>query len=117
MRDRAPLDARRPRPIIAMAALALAGSLWGTGFLFGKIALREMSVSTSVALRFFFGSVVLLPLLFRRIGRVKGWDFWTMLLASVVGIPVQFLVQFKGLALTNVSHASLMVSSLPVLLA
>ena len=101
----------------AIAALTLAGSLWGTAFLFGKIAFREMSVSTNVELRFCFGSLVLLPLLFRRTRRFTRHDFWTMLLASVVGIPFQFLIQFKGLALTTVSHASLMVSTLPVLLA
>jgi drug/metabolite transporter (DMT)-like permease len=103
--------------ITATVALAFAGSLWGTAFLFGKIAFREMSVSTNVVLRFCFGSLVLLPLLFRRTRRFTRHDFWTMLLASVVGIPLQFLIQFKGLALTTVSHASLMVSTLPVLLA
>ena len=98
-------------------ALALAGSLWGTGFLFGKIAFREMSVSTDVTLRFCFGSLVLLPFLLRRLPRFTPSDLWKLLLASVVGIPVQFLIQFKGLALTTASHASLMVSTLPVLLA
>src|SRR3979490_2861723 len=98
----------------ATAALALAGALWGTAFLFGKIAFREMSVSTNVTLRFCFGSLVLLPLLFCPARRFARHDFWTMLLASIVGIPLQFLIQFKGLALTTVSHASLMVSTLPI---
>ena len=40
-----------------------------------------------------------------------------MLAASVLGVPVQYLVQFKGLSLTTVSHASLMVGTLPMLLA
>jgi len=35
----------------------------------------------------------------------------------VLGVPVQFLVQYKGLSLTTVSHASLMVGTLPMLLA
>src|SRR4030081_1372292 len=103
--------------IRATFALALAGSLWGTAFLFGKIAFREMGVSTNVTLRFCFGSLVLLPLLFCPTRRFARHDFWTMLLASIVGIPLQFLIQFKGLALTTVSHASLMVSTLPILLA
>jgi drug/metabolite transporter (DMT)-like permease len=100
-----------------MCALAIAGSLWGTAFLFGKIAFREMAISTNVALRFLFGSLVLLPLLFRKNGRFRRRDFRTMVVASIIGIPLQFLIQFKGLALTTVSHASLMVSTLPVLLA
>jgi len=107
----------RTSRIRATVALALAGSLWGTAFLFGKIALREMSVSTNVTLRFCFGSLVLLPLLFRRRRRFTRQDSSRILLASLVGIPLQFLIQFKGLALTTVSHASLMVSTLPILLA
>src|SRR5207237_9350704 len=39
------------------------------------------------------------------------------LIAALVGVPIQFLVQFAGLARTTVSHASLMVGLLPVLLA
>jgi drug/metabolite transporter (DMT)-like permease len=35
----------------------------------------------------------------------------------VLGVPVQFLVQFEGLARTTVTHASLMVADLPILLA
>src|SRR5207245_408419 len=82
---------------LAMPSLALAGSLWGTGFLFGKIALQEMNVSMNVAMRFLFGSLFLLPVLLRRTRKFSRRDFWTMLAASVVGIPLQFLVQFKGL--------------------
>ena len=110
-------SARSGYRVTAVVALALAGSLWGTAFLFGKIAFRETSVSTDVALRFCFGSLVLLPLLLRTTRRFTRNDFWTMLFASTVGIPLQFLVQFKGLALTTVSHAALMVSTLPILLA
>jgi drug/metabolite transporter (DMT)-like permease len=46
-------------------------------------------------------------------GSEWGWVF----AASVLGVPVQYLVQFKGLSLTTVSHASLMVGTLPMLLA
>jgi len=40
-----------------------------------------------------------------------------LLLASFLGIPLQFLIQFSGLDRTTVSHASLMVGTLPVILA
>jgi len=39
-----------------------------------------------------------------------------LLISALFGIPIQFLIQFHGLALTTVSHASLMVGSMPVLL-
>ena len=40
-----------------------------------------------------------------------------MAVASLLGIPLQFLLQFYGLSITTVSHASLMVGSMPVFLA
>jgi drug/metabolite transporter (DMT)-like permease len=103
--------------ILAMTALAAAGCLWGTGFLFAKIAFREIGVLANVSLRFLFGTVVLAPLFFRKTRKFRRRDFWLMVLASLVGIPSQFLIQFKGVSLTTASHASLMVSTLPVLLA
>lgn len=104
------------RDLLALGALALAGSLWGTGFLFGKIAMSEMSVSENVSFRFIVGALALSPILLR------GWDYRArelglILFASLIGIPIQFLIQFKGLELTTVSHASLIVGTLPVMLA
>lgn len=40
-----------------------------------------------------------------------------LLLAAFLGIPLQFMVQFYGLSLTTVSHAALMVGTMPVILA
>jgi drug/metabolite transporter (DMT)-like permease len=40
-----------------------------------------------------------------------------LLLASFLGIPLQFMLQFRGLSLTTVSHAALMVGTMPVTLA
>ena len=46
-----------------MAACAVASSLWGCGFFFGKIALAEMGFAHMVLYRFLFAMVALLPLL------------------------------------------------------
>jgi drug/metabolite transporter (DMT)-like permease len=105
------------RTIWANAALALAGCLWGTGFLCGKIAFREMTVSENVCFRFVCACLVLAPILLKKRGFFRGTDFWLLIVASAVGVPLQFLVQFKGLQLTTVSHASLIVGTLPVLIA
>ncbi len=102
------------------AFLAIAGCLWGTGFLFGKIAFREMTVVENVSFRFLFGCTVLLPIALhqRQILRERRWsDLWLIAVASIIAFPVQFLVQFKGLELTTVSHASLIVGTLPVMVA
>lgn len=102
-------------------ACALAGCLWGCGFFFGKIALREMGVGHMVLYRFLFACLGMLPVL--AFGRGQQRTRWTrseigiLLLSTVLGIPVQFLLQFEGLAHTTVSHAALMVGTMPVLLA
>jgi len=101
-----------------VASLAAAGCLWGTGFLFGKIAFAEMNVSENVSYRFVVGSLALTPILWKRSLRFRDRRAWLLLLvASIVGVPIQFLLQFNGLELTTVSHASLIVGTLPVLLA
>lgn len=104
----------RLTPILA---LATAGCLWGTGFFFGKIALSEMSVSNMVLFRFAFTCAGLLPVTFFDRPRLAGSEWGWVIAASVLGVPVQYLVQYKGLSLTTVSHASLMVGTLPMLLA
>src|SRR5271163_4210149 len=116
----------RERMALGYAACAAAGCLWGTGFYFGKIALREMGVGHMVLYRFLFACLGLLPILLRRSGgstglggaaSLSGREWRALLLASFLGVPVQFLMQFWGLKLTNVSHACLMVGTMPVILA
>ena len=102
---------------LGFAACALAACLWGTGFFFGKIALREMNSGAMVLYRFLFATLALLPLLFTHRPGFTTREWRTLLIATVLGVPLQVLLQFKGLALTTVSHASLMVGTLPVLLA
>jgi drug/metabolite transporter (DMT)-like permease len=103
--------------VVPMLALATAGCLWGTGFFFGKVALSEMPVATMVLFRFVFASAGLLPVIFFDRLHFAGTEWGWVLAASVLEVPIQYLVQFKGLFLTTVSHASLMVGTLPMLLA
>ena len=98
------------------AACALACSLWGCGFYFGKIALTEINVGAMVLYRFLFATMALASLLVLRRPRFCRKDWGLLLLTSFLGIPLQFLIQFSGLARTTVSHASLMVGTMPVLL-
>lgn len=103
--------------VIPILALATAGCLWGTGFFFGKIALSGMPVATMILFRLAFACVGLLPFIFFDRPRFAGAEWGWVFAASALGVPVLFLVQFKGLSLTTVSHASLMVGTLPMLLA
>ena len=95
---------RRRGRIIPMLALAKAGCLWGTGFFFGKIALTEMPVASMVLFRFAFACAGLLPVIFVDRPHFAGSEWGWVLGASVLGVPVQYLVQFKGLSLTTVSQ-------------
>lgn len=76
-----------------------------------------MNVPENVTFRFIAGSLALSPILFKRWTNYRASELILLLLAAIVGVPVQFLLQFKGLQLTTVSHASLIVGVLPVLLA
>jgi drug/metabolite transporter (DMT)-like permease len=105
---------------LGYGACALAGCLWGTGFYFGRLALNEMSVESMVFYRFVFASLGMLPvMLFHRGGSVRLTrnEVRILLIASFFVVPVQFLLQFHGLVRTTVSHASLMVGAMPVMLA
>ena len=101
---------------LGYGACALAGCFWGTGFYFGKIVLADMGVGHMVLYRFVFACIGLLPFALRHRPRLNRREWRLLLIASFFGIPVQYLVQFYGLSLTTVSHASLMVGSMPVLL-
>jgi len=95
----------------------MAGTLWGTGFYWGRLALNEMSVEHMVLYRFLFACLGMAPVMFGRRARLTAGEWQTVLLTAAFGIPIQFLLQFHGLVLTTVSHASLMVGSMPVMLA
>ncbi len=105
--------------LLGYGACALAGALWGTGFYWGRLALNEMSVEHMVLYRFLFASLGMLPLVVANRKRFHLTADETRTPAHRRGFrhSHQFLLQFHGLALTTVSHASLMVGSMPVLLA
>jgi drug/metabolite transporter (DMT)-like permease len=104
---------------LGYSACFAAGCLWGTGFYFGRLALNEMSVEHMVLYRFLFASLGMLPvvLIHRSRFQLTAREARLLLICAFLGIPVQFLLQFHGLARTTVSHASLMVGSMPVMLA
>ena len=105
------------RRALGFAACALASSFWGCGFFFGKIALAEMNFAHMVLYRFLFAMVPLAPLLITHRPHLNPKEWGVLLAASFLGVPLQFLLQFYGLSMTTVSHAALMVGTMPVILA
>ncbi|HEX4067241.1 MAG TPA: EamA family transporter [Acidobacteriaceae bacterium] len=109
------VSGRRASRGAGYVACALAGCCWGTGFFFGKIAFTRLGVGHYVFYRFVFACLGMLPIVERP--RFSGQEWRLLLIGAFLGIPVQFLVQFQGLKLTTVSHAALMVGTMPVILA
>jgi len=101
----------------AVAALVISSCLWGTAFLFAKLALAELSVSQVVLYRFGLAALVLLPVAWLRRARPQLRDLPLFFLTGFLTVPVTFLLQFGGLALTSVASASLIIGTLPPLLA
>jgi drug/metabolite transporter (DMT)-like permease len=105
------------RRALGFAACAVASCFWGCGFFFGKIALKEMSFAHMVLYRFLFTMVALLPLLVTHRPGLNRREWGLLAVASFFGVPLQFLIQFYALSITTVSHAALMVGTMPVILA
>jgi drug/metabolite transporter (DMT)-like permease len=105
-----------PASTRAYLALAAAGSLWGTGFLLGKIALRELDVPHMLLYRLSLAAAGFLPILLARRVAIDRADWPSVTIAALLGVPVLFLLQFEGLARTTVSHAALMVGAAPIFL-
>ena len=102
--------------LLGYGACAIAGSLWGTGFYWGRLALDEMNVEHMVLYRFLFACVGLLPVALLNRVRFTAAEIRVLLISAAFGVPIQFLIQFHGLDHTTVSHAALMVGTMPVLL-
>jgi len=84
---------------------------------FGKYALADMPVSAVVTFRFIVASIALVPIMYWRGARIARGDFLILAAAGLLFVPVQFLIQFEGLARTTVTQASLMVALAPVFIA
>lgn len=112
-----PRACERRGNLLGYGACALAGTLWGTGFYWGRLALDEMSVEHMVLYRLLFASLGMAPVALVNHPRLNRRELRLLLIAAAFGVPIQFLLQFHGLVMTTVSHAALMVGAMPVLLA
>ena len=101
-----------PRP--ALAALAVAGLLWGTTVPMSKLALHWLPPGWLTVVRFGVAAAILLMVLGPRVRAA----FSPGLLASgAVGYGGTVLLQNAGITRTSVSHAALLIGTAPVLVA
>jgi drug/metabolite transporter (DMT)-like permease len=109
--------------MLGLTAIIAACVFWGTSFYFGKIALRELSAMQVVWWRFALATALLAPLLGIRTAHLRSRgaragalltrplrrDLPLFLLNALVMVPLQFVLQFEGLARTTASSAALLV--------
>ena len=108
---------------LGLAAIITACVFWGGSFFFGKVALREMTALDVVWWRFVLAIALLAPMLVL-LSRKHGYhsngsptrrkvpsrgDLGIFLLNALLMVPIQFVLQFEGLARTSASSASLLV--------
>ena len=98
----------------AIVALALAGTLWGLTVPLSKLGLEWLGAGWLAVARFAIAAP-LLALVARR--RLRAALTPRVALAGAIGYGVVIVVQNAGIELTSVSHASLIVGAVPVLVA
>jgi drug/metabolite transporter (DMT)-like permease len=101
---------------VAFLLLGLAGLCWGIGFPMAKLAMRETDAAHMVLLRFAVAALAALPFVVRRADTRALLRSPSVLLAGLL-LGVAFLVQFEGLARTNVTLSALLVGAMPALVA
>ena len=94
----------------------LAVVFWGTSFVATKLALRELSPTTLVFIRFAVGSVLMVVILLTRQERIRpavaAWPW--LLLMGFVGIFVHQLLQVHGLKLTTATTTGWLIGLIPL---
>ena len=105
------------RDLEAPLALALACALWGSAFLFAKVAFAELGPGHVLLYRFGLTTALLVPVVVRG-GMVPERRDWPLfLLTGFLCVPATMLIQFEGLARTSVTSASLLIGTGTPLLA
>lgn len=108
---------RHPRPLIDWLALLALAFLWGTSFLFVKIAVSNIAPLTLVAARFAIAASVLSVAVHSRGLRLprspRVWGHY--LLMSLVGNAVPFTLIAWGQIATDVGLAGILMGTMPLI--
>ena len=99
----------------AVAALVVAGLLWGTTVPLSKLGLQWLAPGWLAFVRFGLASAILLAVAPRRAVRTACTPL--MLVSGAVGYGGSVVVQNAGITRTSVTHAALLIGATPVLVA
>src|SRR5215472_7442436 len=99
----------------AVAALTVAGLLWGTTVPLSKLALEWLPPGWLTAARFGLAAAVLLAVARRR--GVRAACTPAVLVSGALGYGGSVVVQNAGITRTSVTHAALLIGAVPVMVA
>src|SRR5215467_11747763 len=98
----------------ALVALATAGLLWGTTVPLSKVALGWLSPGWLTLVRFAVAAAILAVV---TRSRLRAACTPAILLSGAIGYGGSVLLQNAGITRTSVSHAALLIGSVPVMVA
>jgi O-acetylserine/cysteine efflux transporter len=99
----------------AVAALVIAGLLWGTTVPLSKVALQWLQPGWLAAARFGLAALILLSVVPR--ARLRAACSPLMLASGAIGYGGSVVLQNAGITRTSVTHAALLIGTTPVLVA
>jgi len=109
----------RPSKARLYFLLSLMLLFWSLNFAIGKVALREFPPMLLVGIRTTIAGAFVLAMYLSKADRErKVWrapDFWLLLALGLFGIILNQLFFVLGLAFTNVAHAAIVVTLMPIM--
>lgn len=100
---------------IAILFLILANIIWGIALPIYKWSLEEVPTFMFVFLRFFLGSLILLPFVIKKL-KIARQDYKNLILASLFSATFQIPLLFIGLKLTPSINAPIIIAFAPIIL-
>lgn len=97
--------------------LVLMALFWGGSFTAAKIALQELSPLALITIRFFFVTLLLIPILlyfYKKGHKIEKKDYPKVLLLAILGFNLYFILEVTGIKFTDASKAVLIINLFPL---
>ncbi len=109
------MDSGRERAVALALGVAVV-VIWGLSFVATRVAVQGIPPLTLAFVRFLLASLLLVPLVRRRHGRVRlgAKDRWLVVAMGLTGVTLAFVFENVGLRYTTASHGALLVSLTPL---
>lgn len=100
--------------ILTHLELLFVVAIWAGTFVATKIVLEQIPPVLSALYRYVIASLILLALNFRGMEKIERSDYPQMVLLSLTGVTLYYLLQHYGINYTNATDASILISLSPV---